>query len=126
MTLFDPADYGMPTVPEPAPPSLLERQKAKIARGIHPLSEVGQVPQAIPLAGDATCGDCLHRRRPTHRSRAYPKCDAGATTETRPRPDGEGTWEKTIWPRASHSETTDCRSWWASCPQFEAKGDSRG
>ena len=126
MSLFDPADYGMTTVPEPKPLSLLDRQRAKIARGEHPLSGVGQIPQEIPLAGDGTCGDCVHRRRPAYRGRPYPKCSAGATTEPRPRANGKGTWEATIWPRAAHSESTDCRSWWPSCPDFQPKGDSRG
>jgi len=99
------------------PATIGERQRARIATGMHPLAGVGQIPRLVGLAeeGTGTCGECVHRRRPSHRSRSYPKCDAGAVEID----------SRTVWPRASHSETTDCRSWWPACPQFEAKGGDR-
>jgi hypothetical protein len=125
--LFDVDQVPQVPLVEPVKTTLVDRQKAKIAAGLHPLSDVGAHPKRIPLApvGTGTCGQCVHRRRPAHHGRAYPKCDAGAYTVTRPRV-GEGTYEAEIWPRAAHSQTTDCRSWWNACVDYEAKGDVRG
>jgi hypothetical protein len=115
--LFDPVDHGItPTVAEPkAPRRLVDRQRAKIADGEHPLSNVGTVPKRVPLAPEengATCGTCAHRMRPAHHGRAYPKCAAGTFRI----PAGDGFQE--VWPRAAHSEATDVRAWWPACTSY--------
>lgn len=121
--LFDVAEAGIVPVPAAAaaPRSLKDRQAAKISVGEHPLSGVGQVPARIPLApaGTGTCGTCVHKMRPHHHQRRYPKCGAGSFRV----PDGDGYRE--VWPRAAHSEATDLRSWWPACTAYEPREDTR-
>lgn len=114
--LFDPAEHGITPVPGASKPaSLKDRQAAKIAAGEHPLSWVGEVPKRVPLApaGTGTCGTCVHKMRPAHHGRVYPKCATGRFRV----PDCSGFRE--VWPRASHSEATDVRAWWPACTAWE-------
>ena len=118
--LFDAAEHGITAVPAPPAHSLRDRQAAKIAAGEHPLSRVGEVPQLVLLApaGTGTCGTCVHKMRPHHQQRRYPKCAAGAFRV----PAGDGYRE--VWPRAAHSEASDLRSWWPSCTAYESREDT--
>lgn len=120
--LFDAAEMGFVPVPAaPVPPRrevpLYVRQSAKIARGEHPLSMVGERPERVELAppGTGTCGTCALKLRPAHHRRAYPKCAAGALRV----PDGAGYRE--VWPRAAHNESSDVRSGWPACTSYEPR-----
>jgi hypothetical protein len=68
------------------------RQKADVARGIHPLTR----GRARPELG--TCGGCAHRALVGHHDRTYPKCDLREIT---------------------HGPGSDCRAWWPACERFE-------
>jgi len=121
-TLFDatPFRVEIPKAPKLSPYERMKaRQAAKIARGEHPLSYVGEVPKRVLLApaGTGTCGTCAHKMRPHNRGRAYPKCSAGAFRV----PNGAGFAE--VWPRAAHSETTDLRSTWPACTSYVSRDD---
>jgi hypothetical protein len=83
-----------PTVAPPAPKLSADRrrtlrQKADIARGVHPLTKL---PLLKPEGH--TCGDCAHRIAGHHHNRSYPKCDQHGFT---------------------HSAASDCRAWWPAC-----------
>lgn len=96
--LFD--GYDDPPAPEPEPvlsagQRVTLRQRADIARGVHPLT---RLPLLQPEGH--TCGDCRHRCQMWGGSRTYPKCD-----------------------RVPHaaSQQNDCRAWWPACTQWETK-----
>jgi hypothetical protein len=95
-------------------------QTAKINRGEHPLSRVGEVPRRILLApeGTGTCGSCVHKMRPAHYRRAYPKCAAGTIRI----PAGRGFTE--VWPRASRSLSTDVLAGWPACTSYESSEET--
>lgn len=121
--LFDAAEAGI--VPVPAAPArreipLYERQRAKIRRGEHPLSGVGERPALVLLApaGTGTCGTCALKLRPAHHRRAWPKCAAGALRE----PDGSGYRE--VWPRAAHNASSDVSSGWPACVDYQPREDT--
>jgi hypothetical protein len=66
------------------------RQKADVARGVHPLMRTRTFPDV------GACGDCAHRQPGSaHR---WPKCDLVAVT---------------------HGPGTDCRAWWPACGRYE-------
>ena len=105
---------------------LTQRQAALVAAGKHPLTRGPLHPlasrhrdAAAPKTDPFTCGSCAWRRVIPYHNRAYPKCtwfplsiDA-ATIET-------PGWAP---PRVTHSTTSDVRSWWPACPDYEP-GDS--
>lgn len=69
------------------------RQRADVARGVHPLTRT----KARPDLG--TCGDCAHRVLIyTNGNRRWPKCDLREIT---------------------HGPGSDCRAWWPACDRFE-------
>jgi len=121
-SLFDAEEFrvDVPEVPKLSPSQRLKaRQAEKIAAGEHPLSNVGDIPKRVLLApaGTGTCGTCVHKLRPHHHGRAYPKCAAGAFRD----PAGSGFRE--VWPRAAHSESTDVRAWWPACTDYQPRDD---
>lgn len=86
--------------PEPEPAEKLSadrrrtlRQKADVARGIHPLRRRSRT---FPDVG--TCGDCTHRLVLGYHNRSWPKCDISEIT---------------------HGAGSDCRAWWPACDRYE-------
>lgn len=71
----------------------VERQRAAVARGVHPLTG----GRARPELG--TCGTCVHRVLVGGHAKAYPKCELG--------------------PRSSGA-ATDVRRWWPACSRWGA------
>lgn len=92
LLLFPEPALQLPGTPPPAPRTSADRrrtqrQRERVARGIHPLTG----GRTFPSAG--TCGDCPNRR-PQDGERSWPKC---------------GLWPVTGGP------ATDCRAWWPAC-----------
>lgn len=92
------------------------RQLDRMARGIHPLSKPGWAP--IPLHRDAApaldkdaaglrCSGCRFRQVLGHHDRAFPKCVL---------PDSDGDRM-----RATHSASSDVRTWWPACRDYQPK-----
>lgn len=88
------------------------RQKADVARGIHPLTG-----RRILDDPERTCGNCSWRQVLTYHNRSYPKC-------LYPGGRGADDYEKFGPPRMSHSAASDVRAWWPGCPDHEL-GDPR-
>jgi hypothetical protein len=88
------------TPPEPEPAEKLSadrrrtlRQKADVARGVHPLMRSRTFPDM------GTCGDCAHRLLVlTNGNRTWPKCEIAGIT---------------------HGAGSDCRAWWPACSRYE-------
>lgn len=71
------------------------RQRADVARGVHPL--VGGPLTTIP---EARCGNCTHLFTVQHHDRRYLKCTVRGD---------------------SSSAASDARRWWPGCTRWEAK-----
>lgn len=81
----------------------------------HPLARLGMAVELHPDAGPLgfafdvglRCGGCIHRRvaPSTVSAREFPKCAV----------DG--------WSRASHAATTDVRSYWPACVDYQPEED---
>lgn len=74
------------------------RQRASIARGVHPLTGRPLLPADV----GASCGDCSKRYAFRYHNRSYAKCEE--------RGDSRG-------------PATDCRAWWPACDLFRGVGD---
>lgn len=90
-----------PPAPEPGPKLSADRrrtlrQKADVARGVHPLMRTKTRPDV------GTCGDCAHRLVLGHHNRSWPKCELAGIT---------------------HGAGTDCRAWWPACDRFDPGDD---
>lgn len=102
LALFDMAPVALPPT-EPVEKISNDRrrtlrQKADVAKGIHPLTRRRVHPDA-----SRTCGSCRFREVIGHHSRSYPKCTFGDPT----------------MPRATHSAASDVRAWWPGCGDHE-------
>lgn len=100
-------DPGLFDVDAPGDPGRGERRQrliaARIARGVHPLGNVLLHPDAARgRDGEGLrCGTCQWRRTAQYHDKRYAKCWYG---------DGI---------RVSHSESSDIRSWWPACTDYE-------
>lgn len=132
-TLFDVEKYRV-NVLSPVQPgralTLGQRQAAKLAAGVHPLSGVAGAPTRLRLhvnaapAGDKTaeglrCDSCVHRLTVGHgpSDRPYTKCTWGWDPE-----DGGSPFR--CAPRVNHSEASDCRAWWPACCDHEGEDET--
>lgn len=93
----------------------------KIRAGVHPLDRLGVEPVHVLLApeGTGTCGTCRLRDRPYNpRRRNHPKCSAGSRRVRTRRGCEE------IWPRASLDASTNVRSWWPACIEYNPRKET--
>lgn len=119
---------------------LRDRQQARIAVGLHPLSIGGSIIRLHPDAprdankdddgGYPRCGTCVHRGSVGGHARDFPKCMIGCerrllTDEERAR--NVGTWRESathhsyLGPRVTGSDASDCKAWWPACVDYEPK-----
>lgn len=126
MTLFDAEQYrvAVPTpVNEGRPLTLGQRQAAKLAAGLHPLSRRGDpirlhadaAPGDDKTAPGLRCGSCRHLVNTEWNGKRHPKCAYGIDPRATP---------MDYAPRAAHSANTDCRSWWSACREYEGVDES--
>lgn len=109
--LFEEPPRLLPAEPE-GPLTRGQKTRRKVARrilaGTHPLGYVPLHPLASRDPDDREagprCGGCAHRRT----DYGYPKCF---------KPFSYG--DKTTYPRATHSETSDVRAWWPACHDYQ-------
>lgn len=96
-----------PTAPDPldglgADARRTARQRADLARGVHPLT--GRPLLAADLSGEVppgpTCGDCAKRYTFRYHNRSYGKCEERGDTR---------------------GAASDCRAWWPACDLFRAR-----
>lgn len=101
--------------PEPAPAlspdqQRTERQRALVAKGIHPLTGGLVHDDADPAAcapgasrdQPFTCGSCRFRRSLRHHDTSFPKCTRDES-------------------RITNGPATDVRAWWPACRAYEAR-----
>jgi hypothetical protein len=101
---------------------LTQRQAALVAAGRHPLTRGPIHPLASrhrdasgPKTDPFTCGSCALRQVLPYHNRAYPKCmwlPPSTAAE-----DVEA--DHFVPPRVSHSTTSDVRSWWPACRDYQ-------
>lgn len=128
-----------PVVPRPEPgvtltpgERLRERQAARIAVGLHPLSYDGAIIRLHPDAGrplskgegdpDApTCGTCRFRIIVGGHARSFPKCMYGRTEREIPIEHRRrfGPTVRITTPRATSGLASDVRTWWPACTAYE-------
>lgn len=146
--LFDPEPLRVAPAPDPertAGQRMRDRQATNVALGYHPLAGSTKTLRLHPDAprvlskeeaaawaeehGDyLRCGTCRFRELVGGHARDFPKCLFGFQRIPLTEEDHRrypllfrGATHRIVQPRVSSSETSDVRSWWSACTDWEAK-----
>ncbi|MCT7369430.1 hypothetical protein [Mycolicibacterium llatzerense] len=118
--LFDLPDSAYTIPPAPEVLSRGERRArlvaTRIVRGEHPLGRIRIHADAARERGGEglRCGGCRFRELLEHHNKTYPKCHL-------PLQIGD----RTTYPRDTGCESSDIRSWWPACTDYQPREDNQ-